>query len=190
MGTITDGVRFEPAMFGQPFVLMGLPNPSAEEIAAVQERPIKVGLYRANEHVAFLLLHMHGLNDADGWGDAPFSAMLAHPDARKLPHREPAAGWTITFALVDTNTNVLRALRTGTVTPEFSALMEDMIDEQIQNGGMFERGGQAAAINAAYARFPRCGDMAGSADIVEPFGAKFEDARRQRTGTRFQRSAG
>lgn len=184
-GTIAEGSRFEPTMLGQPVVFFGLDSPTPEEVEAVQSGPIKMAIFRSDEHLSFLLAHMPGLNALDGWDDAPFSAMMSAPEDRQMRPREPEAGWAFIFVLVDTRTGILRALRTGTVSPVFSQIMEEVMTEQVANGAGFTRERHAQSIQSVYDRYPTPGLMARDAEIVEPFGVKFAEARERRTGRRF-----
>ena len=89
--------------------------------------------------------------------------MPEHERALPNPEPGPETRELMHITLVDADTGVIRVLRVASLSPEFSAKLNDAI--RAQAARPFDQRDHDAAIADAYARYPHNNDMVGAADI-------------------------
>jgi hypothetical protein len=179
-----EGVSFEPTMIGSPMVLVQFDRPNPQEIAAFPTTPMWLALHRVNEHTSFLLLKASDVIYPE-WGDAPFSACVqSDPRLRTLKREDPNAGWAVTVLLIDRTTGIIHGMRTPTASPEFSQVLEELLNEQEAAIDTFTMEKHLRTIQETYRRYPGSADLLPGAEIVTPIGVKFGEADRLRRSKR------
>lgn len=125
-----DGTRFE-LWPGGAFLLIFYNHPREEEILAVKNGQIKMGLYYKSP-ILFILFKIKGLIE---YGDAPFSYRIYD----NVPDRfdinavfGPEEGMVVTLILVDRETGLVEALRPFGAGHEFSVEFCHKCWEQLQ----------------------------------------------------------
>lgn len=126
-------------------ILAGMPQISAAEASAAGRNPIKIGLMKFKDCI-FIILDIGGVFVFD----CSYNWNVGSIENRGLPPREPKAGFAISFALYDTISEKVRALRFFTVTPKFSEKLEYLVSEQksrFENGSYDFETSLAKALN-------------------------------------------
>ena len=99
-----------------------------DEIDAVRDGQAEFGLLIYGL-VIFLL---YRFAEAIAWGDAPYSWHRVPPKQRQLPEISKKAGIraVLSVVLVDADRNVVRALRRGMLSPDFTRALNAAIADQ------------------------------------------------------------
>jgi hypothetical protein len=113
---------------GQHELLLCLSQLSEDEVVAVREGKAEFGLLIYG--LVIFLLYRFG--EAIAWSDAPYSWHRVPPEQRQLPETPTTAeirAW-LSVALVDADRNVVRALRRGILSPDFTRALHAAIADQ------------------------------------------------------------
>lgn len=134
---------------GQHELTLSYRNPTEEEIASVQSGQARFA-FAIEQGVIFFL---YRFEPAVQWGDAPFSIHLVPKAERVIPEALPSAESRalLQIFLVDAATGILRAMRTVSLSHDFTRKLHKAITEQSTQP--FSSTAHDAAIAATYARF-------------------------------------
>lgn len=146
-------------------------RPQPAEIEAFRWHPIRIALTPAGLHTVFFLFDIAGCTA--GWADATFALGMLPADERILPDRNETSGWLMTCILHDSETGIVRALRLLTMTPVFSASLDQIIAAQRTMLAHFTPDAHFTEIKRGYARWPLPDAIARHAVISETAGLPF-----------------
>jgi hypothetical protein len=113
---------------GEHQLLLCLSPLSEDEIAAVRQGQAEFGLLIYG--LAIFLLYRFA--EAIAWSDAPYSWHRIPPEQRQLPETPKTAEIraVLSVVLVDAERNVVRALRRGMLSPDFTRALNAAIADQ------------------------------------------------------------
>ena len=115
---------------GQHELLVCFSHLSEDEITAVRTGEAEFGLLI----FGLVILFLYRFGEAIAWRDAPYSWHLVPANERQLPGA-PATAETralLCVVLVDADSNIVRALRALTFSPEFTSALHTAITEQAE----------------------------------------------------------
>lgn len=133
-------------------------DPSAREIEAVRRGAARFALY-THRDVVFFLYRFGEMP----WSDAPFSWHLVPEGRRRVPERAgPETRALLQVQLIESRSGTVLALRTLTLSPEFTRLLHAAIRRQSE-APWPGRASYDAQLHEAYRRFPTSAQMAKNA---------------------------
>jgi len=146
---------------GQHELLLFWSQPTTKEVEDVKRGPAEFALYTEGPLIVFLF--RFGRNTP--WSDSPYTIHLTLPDERTLPPPVASTETRILLhvVLVDAATGIIRALRAVTLSPEFTAALQDAIRAQSEQP--FHPAAYDAAIAGIYRRFPHSDRLAAAASV-------------------------
>lgn len=120
-------VSLTPNNFG---IVEILDAPKRAELRVRRDHRFHIGLVGGYQHTVFFVLHW-GHGSGTGWGELPFALGVLDPDDRDAvpPPRSKSQGYFIHYELVDLATHVVMAVRAFSVTPPFSALLQQEVEK-------------------------------------------------------------
>jgi hypothetical protein len=130
-------------------------HPTEDEIAAVRSGDSEFALLIYGLVIFFL----YRFEKAIGWSDAPYSWHLVPADEQQLPPTLETTGMRalVSVVLVDADHNIVRALRTVALSPEFTRTLHAAIAEQA--AGPWNPGDFDAQSRSAYQSWPTTEQM-------------------------------
>ena len=156
---------------GGPYLHYFYRDPTPREIRGARTGKVRFALVPAGEHTLFLLCRAEGLTK--GWSDAPYALGVVKPDRRGILERQPHQGRLLLMTLADAQSGLLHALRQISLTPAFSAKLDELVEKQRAALPRFSAEAHQAEIRAAYRRWPDPDSMVGAAVAVEHGGMDF-----------------
>jgi hypothetical protein len=130
-------------------------HPTEDEIAAVRSGDSEFALLIYGLVIFFL----YRFEKAISWSEAPYSWHLVPPDQRQPPPTLETTGMRalVSVVLVDADHNIVRALRTIALSPEFTRALHVAIAEQA--AGRWNRDDFEAQLRSAYQSWPTTEQM-------------------------------
>lgn len=165
-----DGLQFQLDASG-PNLIVYLTKPTAGEIQATRRGELNIGIHDGGKHTTFVLIKCAGL--FSHWADAPYAYGLVQDSLKAIPARRQTDGWLFNMFLADSHTGIIAAMRTFTVTPYFSLLLDQQVEKQKKNLNIFTEADHDREIKTAYLRYPSVDSMVKDALHVERAGQKF-----------------
>jgi hypothetical protein len=142
---------------GQHELLLCFSQLSEDEIDAVREGKAEFGLLIYG--LVIFLLYRFG--EAIAWSDAPYSWHGVPPDQRQVPETQKTAEIRarLDVVLVDADRNVVRAIRRGVLSPEFTRALHAAIADQA--AGPWSPENFDAHLRSAYQSWPTTAQISG-----------------------------
>jgi hypothetical protein len=136
---------------GSPELLLFFDTPAAAELADVARGRAEFALLDETHAVMFLLWRFGTLP----WSDSPFSWWRLFEAERVLPVElpTPESRYLLPVLLVDAATGIVRAIRTISLSPDFSRQLRAALENQLLHPEA--AGDYDAAIEKAYRRYPQ-----------------------------------
>lgn len=146
-----DGLvyAYQPGIHALLVFMSGLKE---REVQAARTATIEFALtpWRGKPSVLFLQAFIPGLL---AWGDAPFHLQAQPPDTRpSLDQLSDEQRLSISVVLVDRRTRLVRAIRHGSLSPQFSRALHGILRQQIEE--QFDQRAYDTALAQAYKAFP------------------------------------
>ena len=140
---------------GQHELLLCFSQLSEDEIDAVAEGKAEFGLLIYG--LVIFLLYRFG--EAIAWSDAPYSWHRVPPEQRQLPETPKTAEIRarLSVVLVDADRNVVRALRRGMLSQDFTRALDAAIADQA--AGPWNPENFDAHLRSAYQSWPATAQM-------------------------------
>lgn len=144
---------------GEHELILFFDRPSSKEVQAVRKDPFELALYTAGMQI--VLLYRFG--QVIPWSDAPYSIHLVSPEQRTLPlpTGSEEQAW-LHVVLVDASNGIVRALRSLTMSAEFTQALHQSIRAQADMP--FTRANYNGELEALFAEYSSA-DLASMAQI-------------------------
>lgn len=139
---------------GQHELLMRLKSPSPREIKHIRQWPCEFALAQAGGVLFFL----YRFGEAIQWSDAPFDWWRVPESERQAPPimESPQQRAILNITLIDASTGIIHALRTVSLSHEFTVALHQAIQTQIDAGPV---AGHEQRVAGAYRVFPTTADL-------------------------------
>ena len=115
---------------GQMFFVLSFKNPTTYEVNTVKRAPIKIALLKVTKNLAFFGLGIAGLTEKL-WMAAPFAAAIQPPESRSLSQLDSDGKLHVLVVLIDSETNIIKAVRPIAVPRNVSFAIDDVMAEQL-----------------------------------------------------------
>lgn len=149
-------------------LVITLSQPTEREIANTRTGIARFGIYLHGP----VLFFMHRFGD-EPWSDSPFSIQMLPPERRHLPVLSDGQHLVMHVTLVESTTNIIRALRLITIPPQMAKTLLRLAAQQLESPLSRERYNEV--IDKAYKRHTDTMSMVRHAVLTMKGGHDAED---------------